>query len=423
MAHVVIVGPDHTIFSLGKRKTRSDEEPIDEIEEYLNARYLSAGEAAWRIMGFHITSKEPAVTSLPVHLPEYTGRRQYNRKDSSESRMSLLDRYFHRPAGSFMQQGIERHFKDLTYVEYFSLFRLAKYDPLNSAKSSYYMERPNTEQSPLKHVILRDEKNRHIARLQTVRPSAGDVFYLRTILHHIPLESFLDGLMVGNAIHNTYQEAASAHGLFDNEDEATQAMSEAIKNLRTPRQLRVLFVHLLVNEVIASPIQFWNLFNNKMKLDFQLAHNNSNELGTSYALHDIADMLREYGKELDDFGLPQVTQYRPEVAHELAKWSPVKDALTTRVTNAISAFNEGQRAIYYDIMDAVDADQQLLLFVEGKAGVGKTTLIKTICDSLRSMDQIVLPTATSGFAAQLYDAGRTMHSTFKVRWAPRTLAF
>ncbi|KIP08003.1 hypothetical protein PHLGIDRAFT_46749, partial [Phlebiopsis gigantea 11061_1 CR5-6] len=40
---------------------------VDEIEDYWKARYLSAMEATWRILGFSITRKEPAVTALPVH--------------------------------------------------------------------------------------------------------------------------------------------------------------------------------------------------------------------------------------------------------------------------------------------------------------------------------------------------------------------
>jgi len=66
---------------------------VDEISDFWDARYLSAGEAAWRILGFHVAKKEPAVTSLPVHLPNTRTRFQYSRADGSESKLSLLDRY------------------------------------------------------------------------------------------------------------------------------------------------------------------------------------------------------------------------------------------------------------------------------------------------------------------------------------------
>ena len=42
-----------------------------------------------------------------------------------------------------------------------------------------------------------------------------------------------------------------------------------------------------------------------------------------------------------------------------------------------------------------------------------------ICDKIHSLGQIVIPTATAAFAAQLYPGGCTTHSVFKVSpWFP-----
>jgi hypothetical protein len=54
-----------------------ERDPVDEIEDYWNARYLSACEATWRILGFHITKKEPAVTALSVHAEHSFEHNQY----------------------------------------------------------------------------------------------------------------------------------------------------------------------------------------------------------------------------------------------------------------------------------------------------------------------------------------------------------
>ena len=43
---------------------------VDEIRNYYDCRYISACEAAWRLFGFDIQVKEPAVIRLPFHLPE-----------------------------------------------------------------------------------------------------------------------------------------------------------------------------------------------------------------------------------------------------------------------------------------------------------------------------------------------------------------
>jgi hypothetical protein len=44
-------------------------EEIDEIEEYLECRYLCDKEALWRLYSFGIHSKTPSVERLAVHLP------------------------------------------------------------------------------------------------------------------------------------------------------------------------------------------------------------------------------------------------------------------------------------------------------------------------------------------------------------------
>ncbi|KAJ7934522.1 DNA helicase Pif1 like protein [Mycena leptocephala] len=77
-------------------------------------------------------------------------------------------------------------------------------------------------------------------------------------------------------------------------------------------------------------------------------------------------------------------------------------------------FNTDQLAIYSRILSAITDNRPLCMFIDGKAGRGKTTLVNALCDKLRSMGHIVIPTATSAFAAQLYPGGRTTHSAFKV---------
>ncbi|GKB49987.1 hypothetical protein Tco_0900740 [Tanacetum coccineum] len=47
-----------------------DGEEVDEIKDYLNCRYLSACEAAWRIYGFDIHYRTPSVERLPFHLKD-----------------------------------------------------------------------------------------------------------------------------------------------------------------------------------------------------------------------------------------------------------------------------------------------------------------------------------------------------------------
>ena len=56
----VYKGPDRAILTV--------REP-DEITEYLNARYVSAAEACWRLFNFGMQERSHTVERLPVHLP------------------------------------------------------------------------------------------------------------------------------------------------------------------------------------------------------------------------------------------------------------------------------------------------------------------------------------------------------------------
>ncbi|KAG9036935.1 hypothetical protein FRB95_007498 [Tulasnella sp. JGI-2019a] len=98
----------------------------------------------------------------------------------------------------------------------------------------------------------------------------------------------------------------------------------------------------------------------------------------------------------------------------MARWNAHPDLLAERASAAVHRFNHEQRAIFDRIMEAANNNQPLCLFIDGKAGRGKTFLLNAICDALRSINQIVIPTATSAFAAQLYPDGRTAHSAFKI---------
>ena len=295
-----------------------------------------------------------------------------------------------------------KDFASLTYTEYYTLFCLAKYDAAQDHRINYYIEQPNTDNSPAMHVILRTPGNPHISCIHDVRPSEGEVFYLRALLQHRPASSHVDARTVDDVEYTTFQEAATELGLFANEKEAEYALMEAIQSLKTPRQLRLLFVHLLVNDCVPTPLGYWETFQESFALDHTLQNGNALDIGLDHALQEIGKYLEEYGKTLSDYGLPEPMSYSHEVEHELAKWASHHDDLSLRAELAARTFEPEQRLIYEEILAAVIEKQPLCIFIDGQAGMGKTYLVQTICDKIQSLGHIVLPTATSAFAAQHY---------------------
>lgn len=264
------------------------------------------------------------------------------------------------------------------------------------------------------HVILREHAKSHVARIHTANPSEGERFYARALLQHRPARSFELLRTINGNVYDTFQAAAAASGLFADNNEGELALLEGIHTLRTPRQLRILFAHLLVNDCIATPAIIWENLHVHLSLDLILRHNNVEATGVNAALQDLSTYLDEHGKLLSDFGLPEPNCYSAEVEHELERWEPERDALQQRAAIAYTQLNHEQQHIFDTIVTATLHDEPMLAFIDGKAGRGKTFLINTICDHLRSLNHIVIPTATSGYAAQLYAGGRTTHSAFKV---------
>ena len=132
--------------------------------------------------------------------------------------------------------------------------------------------------------------------------------------------------------------------------------------------------------------------------------------------HDIMKLLEEFGQTPSDYGLPlpSGTQLSTEILHEILRWGFQIPTLSVHVDTARSSMSHEQASIFDCILNAAINKQLLLAFINGKAGRGKTYLVNAVCDKLRSLGRIVLPTATAAFAAQLYAGGRTTHSMFKV---------
>ena len=74
-------------------------------------------------------------------------------------------------------------------------------------------------------------------------------------------------------------------------------------------------------------------------------------------------------------------------------------------------------------MKAVEADEQLLLFIDARGGTGKTFVLNAILAAARCVESInhgsvALATGTTGIASNLLLLGRTFHSRLKAPLSP-----
>jgi hypothetical protein len=189
--------------------------------------------------------------------------------------------------------------------------------------------------------------------------------------------------VVDGVLLDSYQEVATKSGIFGNDNEAHYAMTEAINTLKTPAQLRILFVLLLINNCVPHPLLFWQTFQKELCFDFTLWHHGVSEIAVEYALDDLGSTLEEHGKQLLTYGLPDTQSHGHEIEHELYRWGQDCVRLAERANMAMLMFNAEQRRIYDNVLSAILNDRAPSpFFIDSKAGTGKTYLVNTICDQL-----------------------------------------
>ncbi|CAG8816580.1 7920_t:CDS:2 [Gigaspora margarita] len=224
--------------------------------------------------------------------------------------------------------------------------------------------------------------------------------------------------MNGNT-YNTYQEVAQKMGLFANESESILTMKEAIDNFYTPAQLRFLFTQLMLDG--APSLELWERYENNFLADYQEQLHGNHSLATNMTLQEIALMLAEHGRRMRDFGLPEPHLWTQEVTAELQRYSNHKKY--EQLAKKFYSIMTSEQAIFYEkviklVLGKEKKDTKIInkfpIFLDGKAGQGKTFLINAICYKIRAAKKIILICGTTALSALLYEGGRTAHSLFRI---------
>ena len=196
--------------------------------------------------------------------------------------------------------------------------------------------------------------------------------------------------------------------------------------MATGCQLRNLFVTILRDCAPSDPVQLWNTYWPHIcdDLQYQLQHTNLHPNPTDddiqdYGIYLINQLLIVSGKSLqrDWPYMPQITQdWEANIENrfiaEQCRYDPVEQAQLAAENR--HTFNVDQRAVFDEIMHAVNNKTGQTSFLHGPGGTGKTYVYNTLCYQLWSQSKIVLCVASSGIAALLPKGGRTSHSCFQI---------
>ncbi|XP_071727890.1 uncharacterized protein [Rutidosis leptorrhynchoides] len=368
------------------RQSQQQMQPVDEIKNFIDARFICPHEACWRIFNFPIHHREPAVQIQAVHLEN----------------MQLVKFSGKQPLRAIVENN---EAKKTTLTEWLNY------------NASLVNRRANL-------------KKPSIGRISYIHPAYGEVFFLRMLLcHRKGCTSFADIRTVNQILHNTYRSACEAAGLLGDDREWSAVLEEASVSA-TSSQLRSLFTHILSYCTVTNPLALWENHWKLMGDDIPLRaaanlnmshlHINADDLH-NFVLYEVEILLNQCSKSISDFALPSLpADLLADLANRLIMEERNYDraVLNAERLELECQMNSKQKKIYDLITSASLNEQTEHVFVYGHSGTGKTFLWKAIITALRSRGNIVLAVASSGIVSLLLLSGRTAHSRFKLPLAP-----
>jgi len=374
----------------------------DEIKQYLDARYVGAYEAVWRLMRHEIHHQEPAVVDLSIHLPE----EQMVLFNDEALPEEVMDKATN--SKSKLMAYFETNATDVTAHEHLYI-NFPKHYTWQASQRKWKARRMGTA----------------IGRLHFVPPTAGERFYLRLLLMVVKgSKSFVELRGYQGIEYQTFKAACLARGLLEDDSEWRQCLQEAA-GIQTGSQLRRLFVTILIFSTPSNAGALWDEF--KVHICDDLEH----QLRTKHAIPEQTEeqvyafglflcdkILQQSGKSLDlILDMPQVVgQWEQITGNRLIAQQRSYDpqAESEMAEEYLAKLNAGQREAYDQILASVINKEGRLFFVNGPGGCGKSFLWNTLGHTVRGQQLIVLCIASSGIAALILIGGQTTHSALGV---------
>lgn len=223
-----------------------DSDEFNEIKKFVSGRYISAGDACWRILGFPLIEKDFIVERLPVHLPDMQSI-VFKGNDLCDPLV------FHRKEKTKLTQFFQfcKNHQSLKIV----------YDDIPS-----YAVWSNSSQKWNQQKRIR----KRIGRINSVNVLEGERFYLRLLLQNvISPQSFKELRTVQRQTYNTFKDAATARGLVRSDHQNYEMLDEA-SSYEMPKQLRQTFASMLLFCCPLNPKKLFEKFFHKLTEDYFL---------------------------------------------------------------------------------------------------------------------------------------------------------
>lgn len=229
-------------------------ENIDEIKQYRDARWVTPLEALWRIYGFKLSENSLPVMQLQLHLPNMHMvsfkqgqdiQRVVNREGVEKS---MLTEYFE-------ANKLHEEARSILYRDFPEWYTWQK------GKNKYWKRRSlKTDGTPSRI---------QIGRIVSAHPAEGECYYLRVLLNHVTGATSYDDLKTVNGkILPSFREAAERRGLIEWDNTLDDSLTESTL-YEMPSSLRRLFATILVFCEPSDVRGLWEKHFNAMSEDYR----------------------------------------------------------------------------------------------------------------------------------------------------------
>ena len=391
----VYKGPDRVMAGSDQVCAENQEQKtVNEIANFVDARYISASEASWRIFHYQLHDRAPAIQRLAVHLPH------------KETVVYKVGNAVH----------TLEHAKNTTLTAWFK-----KNSEDQHAISVLYHHFPEhfTWDQCTSTWKCRKGGNA-IGRVYQANPSEGERFYLRLLLHHIPgCKSYEDlRTLHDGTICSSFKEAALKRGFLQDDQEWIECLTEATLSA-SPAHIRSLFITILIFCEPSNHITLFEHFKGPMSEDIRhkvmkISKETIEASVSNRLLMILESKLHIHGKSLSDYpGMPCPPEENNSPIHNEQQFCLAEQQQLAEKN--VMMLNTDQLKVFETILDSIRTNiKQTLFFVDGPGGSGKTFLYNTLLAHVRSKNKVAIAVASSGIAAELLSGGRTAHSTFKI---------
>ena len=388
-------GPDRCLMStrVGEGGEQIEVENVNEVQQFVDARYLGASEAVLKILRLPVHYRSHSVEKLPCHLPN----EQSVFFNEGDEEIALKDGPPETKLTAFFKTNLEDiKAKELLYTDFPGHF---------GWRAGVWNRK--------KRAI-----GQAIGRIPTVSLCSKqmETYALRVLLHHVRGPTCFDDLKTVNGVlMETFQKACQVLGLLEDDSEVQKALSEAC-SIRFGDQLIAFFGSILEFCRPGSPLSLWEKFKAELMHHSQHTAGISFEEAESRVLQQLKEQLNRSGSDLKDFNLPEPNNISRSKTPNLilSETNFDKKELLIRAESNTTKMNPEQRNFYESVMRSVSDKTGGLFCLNAAGGTGKTFTLNTLLDKVRGEGFVALATASSGVASKLLHNGTTVHSRFKV---------